>query len=105
MRYFLFWKKIKMTTSSSHTTAINTLGIVGGILVSGSLVPQLVKVFRTRSAGDLSSWTFAIFALGELLWCCYAGDHRDWILLTFKIISGLLAAGILLGILLYSKKT
>jgi MtN3 and saliva related transmembrane protein len=87
-----------------HTTSTNAMGLIGGILVTGSLIPQVVKVYWTHSAGDLSTWTFALFALGEAFWCYYAGDRSDWILLTFKILSGLLAAMILLGIVLYSKK-
>lgn len=83
----------------NSTTVTTTVGILGGILVTGSLVPQLVKLVRSRSGADLSFSMFLLFALGEVLWSLYAGNRRDWILMTFKIASCLLAIAILAGIL------
>lgn len=48
-----------------------TLGLVAGTLTTAAFVPQVLKTWRTRSAGDISFGMFAIFSAGVLLWMIY----------------------------------
>ncbi len=50
---------------------ILTLGIVAGLCTTGSIVPQIIKIYRTRRTDDLSLWMFLLLALGVALWCVY----------------------------------
>ncbi len=50
---------------------IDAIGIVAGCLTTAAFVPQLVKVWRTRSAEDLSLGMFLMFTLGIALWLAY----------------------------------
>jgi len=47
------------------------LGFVAGACTTAAFVPQVLKTWRTRSAEDVSLATFAIFAVGVLLWLVY----------------------------------
>lgn len=47
------------------------IGIIAGTLSTISFLPQLVKIFKTKNAKDLSLITFSIFSLGVLLWLVY----------------------------------
>jgi MtN3 and saliva related transmembrane protein len=85
-----------------HWNLITAVGIIGGVLVTASLIPQFVKVLKSRSARDLSFLMFFMFFVGEIFWCFYAGYREDWVLLVFKIMSGILAMGILVGIWYFS---
>jgi MtN3 and saliva related transmembrane protein len=49
----------------------NTLGLVAGSLTTLAFVPQVVKIWRTRSADDISTIMFLLFSTGVLLWLLY----------------------------------
>ena len=50
---------------------LTALGLAAATLTTCSFVPQLTRVVRTRSAGDLSYGMFGAFSLGVLLWLIY----------------------------------
>lgn len=49
----------------------DAIGIVAGVLTTLAFVPQVIRVWRTRSARDLSLASFAIFTAGVALWLLY----------------------------------
>ena len=49
----------------------NLLGLVAATLTTAAFVPQLVKVWRSRSAADLSVVTLLVFSAGLALWLVY----------------------------------
>ena len=48
-----------------------TIGLVAGFLTTIAFVPQVLHVWRARSARDLSLHTFATFTAGVALWLAY----------------------------------
>jgi len=50
---------------------INTLGLVAGFCTTISIVPQMVKVHRTRQTRDISLGMFGLLAFGVALWTIY----------------------------------
>ena len=51
---------------------IDIFGYVAGILVVISLLPQLIKVWKTKLVRDLSYWRYIIYSIGLILWIIYA---------------------------------
>jgi MtN3 and saliva related transmembrane protein len=49
----------------------NILGLVAGSLTTLSFIPQVIKIWRSKHARDISSGMFSIFSLGVLLWLIY----------------------------------
>ncbi len=49
----------------------NTIGLLAGTLTTIAFVPQVVKIWKTKHARDLSLGMFAIFSSGVLLWLWY----------------------------------
>ncbi|NQU83086.1 MAG: hypothetical protein HQ536_00080 [Parcubacteria group bacterium] len=50
---------------------IELIGFIAGILVAVSLVPQVIKSWKTRSTKDVAlSWT-VINLSGQILWIAY----------------------------------
>lgn len=47
------------------------IGTVAGILTSASMLPQLVKVIRTKETSDLSAVTIIVLLAGVSLWVYY----------------------------------
>ncbi len=57
--------------------ATTALGLTAATLTTCSFVPQLTKVWRTKSAADLSYGMFGAFSIGILLWLAYGLLRRD----------------------------
>jgi len=82
---------------------IETWGIIGGILITISLLPQLFKIISTKSSRDVSLIMFIIFAIGELSWIVYAWKRKDWILFYFKVSCFIIAIITIFFIFKYQK--
>ena len=54
-----------------HVGWAETIGIVAGVLTTFSSFPQVIKVWRTRSTGDLSLMMLAMAVTGIALWLVY----------------------------------
>ena len=50
---------------------ITLLGLVAGTLTTIAFLPQLLKVWRNKSAKDISLLWLTTFSLGILLWLIY----------------------------------
>ena len=48
-----------------------TLGLMAGTLTTASFIPQVWKIWKTRSARDLSWGMVAVFTVGTFLWLLY----------------------------------
>ncbi|MBI4235068.1 hypothetical protein HY604_02085 [Candidatus Peregrinibacteria bacterium] len=51
---------------------VEILGFLGGALVTTSLLPQVIKSFRTKSTKDISIAYTLILMIGLALWISYA---------------------------------
>jgi MtN3 and saliva related transmembrane protein len=51
--------------------AITLLGLAAATCTTVAFLPQVIKNWRTKSAGDLSFGTFGLFTLGVVLWLVY----------------------------------
>ncbi|WP_460181675.1 SemiSWEET transporter [Thermodesulfovibrio sp. TK110] len=49
----------------------NIIGIVAGIITTGALIPQALKIYKTKSARDVSLTMFIFMAVGISLWFIY----------------------------------
>ena len=78
------------------------LGIVAGSLTTLSFLPQVIKVWRSRSTHDLSTGMFVTFALGVLLWLIYGILQSDTPVIVANAVT-LVLAGTILGLKLKYK--
>ena len=51
--------------------AIEILGLVAGTITSITFLPQVVKIWQTKSAKDLSLMMLLLLMLGVVLWLIY----------------------------------
>tara|TARA_B100000780_G_scaffold105106_1_gene73592 strand:- start:876 stop:1136 length:261 start_codon:yes stop_codon:yes gene_type:complete len=50
---------------------VNYIGIFAGILTTISFIPQVIKVWKSKSTKDLSAWWLLIFCVGVSSWLLY----------------------------------
>jgi MtN3 and saliva related transmembrane protein len=53
------------------SAAVETLGMIAGTLTTIAFVPQVLKIYQSKSAKDVSYLMFSIFSTGILFWLIY----------------------------------
>jgi MtN3 and saliva related transmembrane protein len=72
-----------------------TLGLLAGGLTTASFVPQVAKIWKTKSAKDVSLTMFIAFCVGVGLWLTYGVIKKDWAILLTNGVTLLLGLAIL----------
>lgn len=49
----------------------NIIGIIAGVITTSALIPQALKIYKTKSARDVSLMMFIFLAVGIALWFIY----------------------------------
>jgi MtN3 and saliva related transmembrane protein len=50
---------------------ITLLGLIAGTLTTAAFLPQLIKVWKSRSTRDISLPMYVVFCTGILLWLIF----------------------------------
>jgi MtN3 and saliva related transmembrane protein len=58
--------------------AITGIGLIAALLTTVSLLPQLIKVYKTKSTKDISTGMFSLFCAGVFLWFIYGVLVNDF---------------------------
>ena len=73
-------------------TPVDWLGTVAGLCTTIAFLPQVVKVWRTRSARDISLGMYAILAIGIVFWLAYGWILGIWPVIVANAVTLLLVA-------------
>ena len=71
------------------------LGMTGSLIICGSIIPQLMKTYRTKSARDLSITYLMTLMTGIILLTVYSIYIRDLVFIFGNTLS-MLSVGILM---------
>ena len=72
------------------------VGAVAAALTSFGFVPQIVKMWRSKSVRDVSPITILQFIAGVLLWTVYGVHLRDPVIMAANLVSLAIMIGALL---------
>ena len=50
---------------------IDSIGLVAGLLTTTAFIPQVLKIYRSKSGKDISARMFSLFSAGIVLWLVY----------------------------------
>jgi len=78
--------------SALHNFWFEAIGLVAACLTTFSFLPQAVRIFRSRSARDVSLVMYLMMATGTVLWLTY-GLLIGSASLIFANLTGLLMVG------------
>lgn len=82
---------------------VEYLGFIAGALVTCSLIPQLIRVFRLRSAHEISLLFTTLLLLGILTWLAYGISLRLAPVILWNAAGAILVATLLYAKLRYGK--
>ena len=74
---------------------IKLIGFAAATCTTVAYAPQAIKVWKTRSTGDISLGMFLVMVLGLALWLIYGLLSGDAPLIASNAVTMLLAGGIL----------
>jgi len=80
------------------------LGYAAGILTTIAFIPQVLQIYKTKSAKDISLAMFLIFTTGVILWLVYGIKVNDLPVIVSNAITLLLSLAILFFKYKYRKK-
>ena len=73
----------------------NIVGFIAATFTTFAFVPQVIKVWRTRSTVDISLSMYSLFTLGVALWLAYGILLDAWPIILANIVTLLLAGAVL----------
>ena len=76
-------------------TYATTIGFAAATLTTIAFIPQVIKVWKTRSARDVSLGMYALFSTGVALWLAYGVLIESWPVIVANSITLLLAGAVL----------
>ena len=79
------------------------IGIIGGVLLNIGCIPQVIKLFKTQRAKDLSLSSHLVYFCGIALLTIYSIHMQDALFTVLNIIGLLGLVVIIAGILLYGR--
>lgn len=90
---------------SAEATAewVEIIGLVAGFLTTAAYLPQVLKVWRSRSARDVSLGMFSLMVVGLALWLAYGLLIGSLALILSNTVTLVLAALILIGKLRFDR--
>ena len=74
-----------------------SIGYIAAILTTISFLPQVVKVWQTRSARDISLPMYSLFILGTALWLSYGVAIHSLPIALANAATLVLAGGVLVA--------
>ena len=84
-------------------TILSTLATIFGIINGFANFPQIYKIFKTKSARDLSLSTYITLTIGTIIWVLYGIEIKNSPVLIMNGLALLEFILILIGIFLYGK--
>ena len=84
---------------------VQILGIVAGICTSVSLVPQLIKIIKSKKANDVALFMLLILLAGQILWIVYGVQKDDIPIIATNSFSVLVNAVTLVLRIIYGNKS
>ena len=75
---------------------LEVLGYLAGALTTIAFLPQVIKIWKTRSTKDISLGMFSIFCTGVLMWAIYGLLLGAWPVVVANVVTLVLSMTILI---------
>jgi MtN3 and saliva related transmembrane protein len=71
------------------------LGYIAGTLTTVAFIPQVARIWKTKSARDVSLPAFAVFTIGVAMWLAYGLAKQEPAIALWNAVTLVLAIAIL----------
>jgi MtN3 and saliva related transmembrane protein len=84
-------------------TLLAVLATVFGIIGALGNIPQVIKIYKRKSAKDISVWTWLILSVGSSIWILYGIEINSYPLIIGNIAALICFITIIVGWFLYGR--
>ncbi len=84
-------------------TLLSTLATIFGIVSGLANIPQWIKIFKRKSAKDISVITYLLFFIGTIIWIFYGIEINELPVILSNIIGGINIFIVIIGWFLYGR--
>ena len=84
-------------------TILSILATISGVFLGFGALPQAIKIFKNRSAKDISAITYIITSIGAFIWILYGFEIKNTPIILPNIIGAIISIIILIGWFLYGR--
>lgn len=84
-------------------TILALLATLVGIFMGLSNIPQALKIFKRKSARDISLVTYLIVEFGSIIWILYGFEIKSFPVVVPNILGLIATSMVLIGYFLYGK--
>ena len=74
---------------------VDAVGTVAALFTTLSFVPQVMQIWRSRSASSVSMPMYVIFTVGVLLWLAYGVMLVSWPIIVCNVVTLALAVSVI----------
>jgi MtN3 and saliva related transmembrane protein len=85
-------------------TPLHILVLIFGSLMGAANLPQAMRIFERKSAGDISVITYSILFIGVIFWILYGFEINDIAIIVANMIGFVGISMVLVGWFLYHEK-
>ena len=84
-------------------TILSILAAVSGVIGSVAMFPQVYKIFKRKSAKDISFLSYAFLFITGIIWLFYGFEIQDIPILISQMVGNIALAFVLIGWFLYGR--
>jgi MtN3 and saliva related transmembrane protein len=84
-------------------TLLAVLATIFGIIGALGNIPQVIKIYKRKSAKDISVWTWLILSVGSSIWILYGIEINSYPLIIGNIAALICFIIIIVGWFLYGR--
>ncbi len=82
---------------------LETLATIVGTVSSFAMLPQIYRIFKRKSAKDISIWTYSYMFVAGVIWVLYGLNIQSFLLIITNLIGSLTLMGVIVGWILYGR--
>lgn len=86
-----------------NMTILSILAGASGIMMALANVPQAIKIFHYKSAGDIAIPTPIMLLIGSIIWSLYGIEIQNWNIIAANSIGTITLSTVIIGWILYHK--
>ena len=82
---------------------LESLATITGVVGSFAMLPKIYRIFRRKSAKDISIWTYLYMLATGVIWILYGINIHSYPIWVTNLIGTLTMVGIIVGWFLYGR--
>lgn len=82
---------------------LETLASIVGIISSFAMFPQVYRIFKRKSAKDISITTFSFLFIAGIIWILYGLNIQSFPIVISNLPGSIIILGVIVGWFLYGR--